>query len=488
MGVGIDLTVVHYDGAVIFAEWQATIPPGFSYFLVTVFDLDSPFKIEQKTTSTRFTFPAALQADTAYQIYVEMYLDDEPGPTSQFEFVLTQRPEIAAAAYQIGSLHVSWPALTQTGVAGYVATLVSTSGIKSNHDTPQAEITIDQQLDPAFTWQASVAAKTLSGRSTGPSGLARTLVLRPPTLIGVSYDLTETLAAWAHLTQPGAAKFIATLVSTGGARERYETIEDSIEIPGARDPAVTWSLTVAAESADGVVVGPPSQTATLILLAPVLNELDYDAATLSPSWTKVTDASVTGYLVQVDSGSELDNFPVGDVDRAGLAVALSADVTYTIWVMATHDVVAGPVSNALVPLTRPATHVRLDTNLAAQALIADWRAAGGVGVTAYLLQLWRDGVVAETQTPAAPPLTLRATLEAGPRYEVRLRPTGDRVKGPWSPRVPGPWLANVLYSYDRLGRLSTVTWNQTQTIAFTFDDAGNVTAVTPTLQIFSELL
>lgn len=469
----VELTGIHYNGATLFADWQANIGPGFDYFQWTVFDLDSPWKQVGKTTTTRIEQAIELNTDTAYQVYVVMYADEQPVATSQIEFVITQRPIIDKMVYAIGSLAIRWPELTQTGVAKYVVSTDSTGGSHENHNTDTNSITIDQTFNTSFVWTSAVSGRTFSGISTGPQSVARTMVLQPPVLTGVSYDLTKTIAGWVPLEQAGAQGFVATLI--GDTTSRWETDDFTIVIPGARDPQYTWLLSVAAESLDGVVIGPSSQQVTLILAAPSLDELDYDSAKLTPRWTKVAPTSADGYLVQLDDAGELNNYEAGDVSEIIIDIELSVVQTYYLWVMATKGIVAGPISNRLTPLTKPATQVCLDTDLTVQPLIANWTKPNG-GETGFLLQLSRNGVV-QPDITAMPPFVFPQPLEAGVMYQLRLRPTGDRVKGPWSALVPGPWLAAIVCGYDQMARLHTMSWNGTATRTWSYDDAGNVLTV-----------
>lgn len=474
----VELTGIKYDGTTLFAEWLANIGPGFEYFKWTVFDLDSSWKREGQTTGTRIQDNMTLATDSAYQMYVQMFADGTPVASSQIEYVISQRPVISGMAYALtpaGSLAAQWPALDQTGVAKYVFSVDSTGGLHRNYPTDTNAITIAETFDPNFLWTAQAAGVTYSGISIGPQGASRTMILRPPVLTAVEYDLAQTIAAWVPLEQPGAGKFVATLI--GGTTTKYETDDFTIVIPGARDPQFTWLLSVAAESTDGVVVGPASEQVTLILFAPTLDELDYDTAQLTSQWTKVPPSVVVdGYINRLDYPSGFTNYPAGDVSEIVMDVRLDVNTPYTLRVNAAKGVVSGPFSSALAPLTRPATHVRLETDLTVQPLVANWTKPNG-GETGFLLQFYKDGVP-QPGVSSMPPYNVPGGLLAGVAWQLRLRPTGDKVKGPWSNQVPGPWLANIVYGYDRMARLTTMSWNATVTRTWSYDDAGNLLSVT----------
>lgn len=474
----VELTGIHYNGTTLFAEWQANIGPGFEYFKWTVFDLDSPWKYEENTTNTRVVKELALSTNSAYQTYVEMYADGQVVASSTIEFVLTVPPAIDEMVYAIGSLQVDWPEVAQTGVFGYVVSIDATGTSHENFRVDTNSFQLDRVLDTQFIWTSAVSAKTFSGISTGPQSMARVVILFAPTLTGVSYDMIETAAAWAPLEQPGAEGFVATLIG-GGSVENYETEDFTIAIPGVRDPQQTWTLSVAAQSGDGVVVGPSSQLVTLIVVAPPLDELDYDASQLVARWTKVPPpVAADGYLVQLRDPNEIQNFEAGDVNELTIPITLSLDITYQLWVLATNGIVAGPRSNRLTPLVKPATHARLDTDLTVQPLIANWTQPNG-GETGFLVELYKNGT-AQPGLSAMPPVTLPQTLEAGVAYQMRVRPTGDKVKGPWTTLVPGPWLANIVYGYDRMARLQSIAWNGMATRTWSYDDAGNILSVANT--------
>ncbi|HEY0372754.1 MAG TPA: hypothetical protein VGD79_12170 [Thermoanaerobaculia bacterium] len=477
----VELLSIHYNGTTVFVAWQANIAPGFDFFRWKIFDLDSPWTYEQDTTRTTIEKPLALSADSAYQTYVVMYADGEPIVDSQIEFVISQRPVIDAMTYALGAvdtLGMGWPALTQTGADTYVVSIDSTGGSRENIPTETNVFSLERTLDTRYVWTGAVSGSTFSGISTGPISESRTFILLPPILSGVSYDLAETAAAWGPLEQPGAQKFVVTLI--GNTTTKHETDDFHIGIPGVRDPQYTWLLSVAAESSDGVSVGPSSQQVTLILAVPSLDELDYDLAKLTPRWTKVPPTvTVSGYLVQLLDPHDLRNYQAGDVDELLIDVALQLDLTYELWVIAMNGIVAGPKSGKLTPLVKPATHVRLDTNLAVQPLITNWTVPNG-GETAFLLQLYANGAAQPDQTAVTPPFTLAQPVTAGVAYALRLRPTGDKVKGPWSSLVPGPWLANIVYVYDRTARLTAMTWNGAATRTWSYDDAGNILSVTNT--------
>jgi hypothetical protein len=479
----VELTGIKYDGTTLFADWSANIGPGFEYFKWTVFDLDSSWKREGQTTGTRIQENMTLATDSAYQMFVRMFADGQPIASSQIEYVISQRPAISQMVYALtpaGSLAVQWPALDQTGVARYVVSVDSTGGLHRNYPTDTNAITIDETFDPNFIWTVAPAGGTYSGVSIGPQGVPRTMVLRPPVLTAVEYDLAQTIAAWVPLEQPGAGKFVATLIG-GGTTTKYDTDDFTIVIPGARDPQSTWLLAVAAESTDGVVVGPGSAQVTLIVFAPTLDELDYDAAQLTPRWTKVPPSvAVDGYINRLDYPSGFTNYPAGDVSEIVIDIRLDVNTPYSLRVNARNGVVSGPFSGVLAPLTRPATHVRLETDLTVQPLIANWTKPNG-GETGFLLQFFKNGV-AQPDVSSMPPYNVPGGLQAGAAWQLRLRPTGDKVKGPWSNQVPGPWLANIVYEYDRMARLKTMTWNGTAARTWSYDDAGNLLGVTVTPQ------
>lgn len=261
----VDLTNINYNGTTLFAEWQAVIGPGFNHFVWTIFDLDGPWSFKQQTTSTRIEWPIALRggADFTYQMYVTMYSDGVEGPTSEPEFVLTERPTLRSVVYSLaagaGTLVLDWPALRQTGVGGYRATLDSGTS-HADYSSNTNAITIEHTFPaPAPTWQASVAGVSISGISSGPQSEPIPVLHRAPAKFNLNYyengQETNLEARWEKLAQECAYRLIVTRDDVQG--NPVDTTSARLEL-GSDNGNSGQRITATIRAVKGVSSGPSS--------------------------------------------------------------------------------------------------------------------------------------------------------------------------------------------------------------------------------------
>ncbi len=325
---------------------------------------------------------------------------------------------------------------------------------------------------PAYT--TYVAAQSDDGVLIGPPSLSYQPILTAPVMTGVENTGAGLKLSWNAL--PPYTRYVAVLQQIG-SQSRSESV-----------PTLTWtfagtlsgtgfSTDVAAQSNDKILIGPPSTVYVPIVNQPSWTEIDYITGSIDASWTQVSDAAVSGYLIQItDSGGQSSSYPVPNTNTATLPVTLQPS-RYSMVVRATNGIVLGPWSATLVPLTKPPQAMTLGFD--GTHLIGNWQPASPPDpqVTGYVVQLLANGIVSETLLPPQPPQTFVSGLTTATIYTAQTRATGDRVKGPWSAPATGPYAAAWTITFDASGRLQRVAWTGAMTQTYTYDTAGNITSV-----------
>jgi YD repeat-containing protein len=287
-------------------------------------------------------------------------------------------------------------------------------------------------------------------------------------MTAVIYTTNQLLLTWQGVS--GYSWYFAELYQPGESKSQAVPALQ-YAFPGSII-GTGWQCTVRALSTDQVCIGPAAGPYALILTAPVMTEMDYDAATLSLAWTPVTDSQVTSNLLQLASGGGNQQFPLGNSGSQDLPVSLSATQTYTVTLRAANGIVLGPWSQALVAITAVPGSVFLGFD--GTELQGMWQLMTQSQVTGYLASLSGDGTIISTLPSASGSVAFGQALTAGTVFSLRARATGVQVKGPWSAEVTGPYAAAWAVTYDPFGRLWTLTWNGTTQQQWQYDAAGNI--------------
>ncbi|HVZ38037.1 MAG TPA: hypothetical protein VHI13_02080 [Candidatus Kapabacteria bacterium] len=291
----------------------------------------------------------------------------------------------------------------------------------------------------------------------------------------VIYDPGTLHAEWVATIPPHFTGFRVTLRAAGSAPRNFQTQVPNITIHQSLEPAVGHTLTIT------VMAGgrPTAQTATvdLITAAPVMTLVDNSGADVRYDWT-AAPGPVQGYiaiLTQTGGGEWTVR-----TDAATLTATfdrhLSSTAAYTSMVRATNagGVVLGPSSDVLVPLTTTPT----DPTVAAMGtqMIVGWITEVNPEVTSYVADLLANGASVGTRQAQGPPAIYEPALVAGTIYTATVRSAGAKVLGPWVPHVAGPYTASAVLAYDAFGRVETITWSSSGSIAYDYEETAAVTS------------
>lgn len=386
------------------------------------------------------------------------------GPASSGP-VITIAPTLVRVVNSGSDVQLVW-----TGATAYTRFLAS---LQQGTSAPQTQsvTTMSYTFPGALTgtgWKATVAAETSDQVSIGPPSPVVAVIVDAPRMLRVAYLPPALTLEWTIV--PGQPRYAATLWRTG---ESYSQSSDTptTSFPGPYS-GDDWYCAVRAESSDEVSLGPPSSTYQPILAAPALLTFGYDGANVAITWTNAAAAGVTDNMLSITSGGQGPSYSMGTSGSASTPATLSATAAYTAMLYPTGGIVIGPPSGALTPITAPPQAVYLGYNGA--SLVGLWQPPAGVAPTSFQATLTADGTVVATRDNVVSPLSFDVALAAATSYAMQVRAIAGAVTGPPNAPSPGPYLAAQVLTYDGFGRLRSIVWNGRQTMAWTYDAAGNL--------------
>lgn len=379
-------------------------------------------------------------------------------------------------------LTAQWRAPTGPPPAAYIAVLrqTGTPNIRrqaSTAPTAAFEGALESGPDHVLTVRVTDAAGIIQGPPTPPV----TAITETPRLQALLYDTSPQpalTARWSGASQPQVQAWVAVLSQAGGPSWTRAATDPTARFEQVLDASQSFSIAVRATDATGLVQGPPSAPVSAVLATPQLTGLDYDGGTLSASWTQPSGAGVGGYtfFLAQDGGAPAAH-PAGNAGQIAVSGTLDPGSTYGATVRATDaaGIAAGPASSPLAPLT--SSPGRPKVKFTGSRLVAGWAADTRPEVTGYEARLVKNGAPEPAAAVTGPSATFEDSLDANVIYGCQARSTGDRVKGPWGPAGPGPYRRKAVTTYDGFGRLTALAFAGGATIAYGYDDLGNILSV-----------
>lgn len=317
---------------------------------------------------------------------------------------MSATPVFTQVAYTPGKLQASWACTPPSGFTGYTAMLTTDGGPPEDIPTQTPRLTLNRTLAPNSTYTLQVAMN-VNGQPPVLSQVV-TLITQPPTLTSISNSGAKVVYRWTAAGGAGIGGYFAGLSSPAtnwnnstDARTLTTTFNQALAGLGA---CTGW---VRACSADGVVLGPPSQVRTLITEPPALASVHNGGAAVAYRWTAAAGSGVEAYLATLSSpATNWNNSTDAHTLTTTFNNALAGLGACTGWVRAgsADGVVLGPPSPVRTLITEPPALISIDNGGAAVAY--RWTAAGGEGVEAYLATLsspatnWNDSTNAQTLT------------------------------------------------------------------------------------------
>lgn len=293
----ITLIQVTYTGQKLTASWEATVPPGFSGFMVYLDNQTTGETQRYPTQLTEFETDAVLNPADSYTLHVRILVRGIPATSSQTVSLIVQTPPVIRAAYDgVATTLLQWSLLSPVVAPTYAATLYSTSGLVrlNQTDIRSDRTTFDKTLQTTGTFYRTQVAGQ-NGIVIGPLSPPLTLITAAPQVTLGDYDGQRVLMTWQAVDNPSAQSYFATLSST----DLYE-FQQTAELRASFDltqvdPENTYLVNVGALSEDGVVLGPVSDNLPLLVVPPEGVYLSYTGLEMILDWMASANPRVTSY-------------------------------------------------------------------------------------------------------------------------------------------------------------------------------------------------
>ncbi|MBS1912750.1 MAG: hypothetical protein JST22_12250 [Bacteroidetes bacterium] len=481
------LTLVDNGGSSLLLAWAAASGAGVTGYLAHLVEvLHQSWTQETDAATLTTTFPLTLKSTSTYTVDVRASGDNGVvlGPPSQVLAPITTAPTITAASNDVTESNLWWAPAAGDDIEAYAANLLQVDGASwwQYTDGDERHATFAVALDPQYEYTVAVRATDAGVVVLGPPSTVLTMITVAPTFTLVDNSGTALGLYWAPVSGGVVDGYLAALEQTGSQRWTTSTNADTRTASFAVELIVgnAYACWVRATNTNGVVLGPPSQVLAPIAGAPVMALVNNSGADVRYTWTAAPGLAVEGYLaILTQVGGSIWT---ASTDAATLAATftqqLNPALAYTSVVRASNsnDVVLGPPSDLLVPLTSSPGSPTVGTT--GTQFEIGWKADANPEVTGYVAELFADGNSQGERQTAAAPAVYAGPLATGVIYTGTARSAGTKVLGPWTAPAVGPYAANAVIDYDAFGRTETITWNTTHTASYTYDDAGNITAST----------
>ena len=389
------------------------------------------------------------------------------GPICAQSPIITASPEFVSISYDGTNVTAKWTRVGQEGVSGYRVTVGSTTQTTSL-------ISVTFAFTPT-TANPTISIVALSATATGPSA-GTTLLTALVDVTSTSYDGATLNATWLASTPPPAYLF-EVLEGTSVVAEQMSTaLQATIAIELSL--SAMYSVAVRPASTDGIVIGPRSTTAPVIVATPSISNVAYDntnvtgtvtapsGVTLDSTTLKVSlyaNGIIVGNPVSASGGT----FTIPATGAAGASLTVRAALTGTKNTVA----ITAPLSSPVPVLTaKPFIDSALlsfdGTNWNLTAAWSLPQSEPPVGKFTVVLK--QDGTTLNTWTVSGTSLTgVAATFDVSKTLDLVVTPNGNYGNGPASATatfVPtSVGTATSVVDGDRL----TVNWTDVAGTSFT---------------------
>lgn len=268
------------------------------------------------------------------------------GPATAPLTAITASTQIKSMTYIVSpaaQLTLTWQAVEQASVTGYVAVLdeVSTSNQwTKTPSTTQAQFI--QTLDPAHSYRATVRATGGNGVVQGPDVAPLTAITVAPVLSELDYNPNDFVVSWAQIGGDAVTGYDVTIANGTQATTYPAGKPGQATLSVTLDPTLSYTVIVCATGAGGIVKGPPSLPLVPLLSSPTRPALAFTGSTFNASWTADSGHGVTGYTAQLLSNGEVADEKTPAASPATFTDPLNAGTVYASWVRSTGDKVKGP--------------------------------------------------------------------------------------------------------------------------------------------------
>tara|TARA_R110002073_G_scaffold85978_29_gene204357 strand:+ start:7041 stop:9590 length:2550 start_codon:yes stop_codon:yes gene_type:complete len=388
--------------------WQKVDETGVAGYVATL-DQKNGATWNEPSDTTDATFKVTLVEGDIYSITVRT--TDKTGiilgPPSKSYAPLIAKPTMANVIYNgPNDLALKWEKVTETGIAGYVATLDQKGGTTWNVPSVTTQAHFKVTLEENATYTTSVRTTDKTGVVLGPPSSHYAPLLRKPTMAQVIYNIPAQnigglKVQWQRISSPEVTGYIATLNEKNGPTWNEPSDTTEVTFPLTLTPRGDYSVSVRAHDKTGIVLGPPSHGLALITEAPSMKLITFDEPThLSVEWQKISLVTVTGYIASLDETNGPTYNQPSHTTEATFDVGLKSGPTYNITVRG-HDttgIVLGPASQIYNPIVEKPTATLFQNDTDNVSL--EWNNVAGSEGTQISLKADATPTLTNVPTPA----------------------------------------------------------------------------------------
>ena len=389
--------------------------------------------------------------------------------------VIASLPLLQSARYDGASVALTWtPSESPAATSQTLKVISLSSGMTftapiANPQATSGSVAVSGGLAADQTWRAEVWAQGVVSGVSDPLAL----LVRRPVVTAARYDGVSVEAEWTPVLGAGVAGYTLLVTLPDGTQlaavvpgERGTSSRIALAAPFAAGSTVT--VVVVAEAGP---VSAASDAVTLDVAQPVVSTLVYQAGSVTAEWSKVANAAVTGYLMQVRAPGGSRDFTQAisgrDTTSGRLAIGglLASDQPWQfgLWTQAPGGISAGSTPAAIITALPALTEIAYD----GANLTAGWTAGpdAQAQLASFILTVRKpaDAKPAFSQ-PIADPFARSGAVAAGglsEAYVAEIRAVATSgavtVSAPVALVVAKPALSKVAND----GALVTATWRAT---------------------------
>ncbi len=460
---------------------------GADLYITSVYTTDGSFKQNITSTTTFCKLESTLDQRKQYKtiVFAMAYDGIVIGPMSNEFTAIIKAPEINLLQYTLinseGKLYTSWGEIQ--GAELYITSVYTIDGsFKQNIPSTTTSCTLESTLDHTKQYKTTVCATANDEIVIGPSSGELSAIIKAPDINLLHYSLENDQGrleiSWEEVT--GVEYIISAYTTDGSSKVNIQSATTSCKLELTLDQSKQYKIVVCAIPYNAIVIGPSSGELSVIIKAPDINLLQYslenDQGKLETSWEPVTDAESYITSVYTVDGFFKQNIP-STTTSCTLESTLDQTKQYktTVCATANNGIVIGPSSGELSAIIVCPGHVNL--NNTGQNLRSDWTIPTNLQGKQFNCELYKDNAKLAGQMTCDSYVLFNYSLDAGAIYTSQVRGESGVVKGPWTKLAQGPYAESIVYNYDTLSRLKSITCNNTITVTYTMDNAGNILSI-----------
>ncbi|OLF77677.1 hypothetical protein AWH62_03105 [Maricaulis sp. W15] len=466
----LDVTVISYDLSpdMLSAEWNPPPAPatGGNATLVT------PTAVLNDSGTVSAVFSTTLDAAKAYSLTLRPSAHGGLvlGPASPAFTPIVEPLSLISLVYDVGQLTVQWTPPAAPAASGQ-ATLTGPSILRYGEGKAGAPFAIT--LDPSLSYSVTFRPVSADGIVHGPVSEVFHPIAQPIALKSIVYDVTpsETLGvAWEAPAAPAAAG-LAVLHTSSGVKSQTGTSAVSFAT------AVTTADTITARLIDstGRIEGPASADHTPIMETTTISLVSYDLDPdlVTADWAPASATPNPAYRAELTPAGGTSQYATGSATTAQFpgTLPVGEDSSVRVRITDAADLVRGPQSAAVIPITEQPGGARLDY-LTSDQFRGTWSAV--TGYDGYLYRFDTGDTPGTPTASAGPNVTIDHAIAAGTAYAFRVRVKTANAQGPWSTPAPGPYLMSAQTEHDGLGRLTRFSATGFGDFVYSRDAFGNI--------------